>query len=100
MILLAYVHYRWSMHLCDRLTSKSRKHPDERLPKKCKIAFRAGVILAVFYITHLAVVSWSKPIDAIVIWGCCYLMLTFFVIRSCRALRRSLREYDSILQAA
>ncbi len=100
MIALCYAHYRWSIHLCDRLTSKARKHPDNRLPKKSKIAARVGIALVGFYVAHLAIVSWTKPVEALVIWFCCYLVLTIWVVQNIRALRTSLREYHAILETA
>jgi hypothetical protein len=100
MILLGYAHIRWSMHLGDRLTSKSRKHPDASLPRKAKTAIRAGLALTGFYIAHLAVVSWKQPVEVIVIWGCGYLMLTMFAARNVWSLRRCVREYHEILHSA
>jgi hypothetical protein len=100
MIVLSYAHFRWCMHLGDRLTSKARKRPDDSLPKKAKTAMRTGLALIGFYVAHLAVVSWEKPMDTIILWCCGYLMLTLLAARNIRSLRQCLREYHEILQRA
>lgn len=98
MIGLSYAHFRWSMHLSDRLCSKTRKHPDEGLLKKTERAMDWGMALIVFYVSHSAVISWENVTEALVAWFCGYFMLRLFIARDIQNLRQSRREYEEILR--
>lgn len=68
-IALWFWHFSWTRRLSDRLTSKTRKHPDASLEGRSKRALWFGVGLTVFLLSHLLVIDWERPIVAVIAWA-------------------------------
>lgn len=92
--LLIFVGY--VQHYINRLSSKSRKHPDKTLEKKAKIMKKACLGMIALFLLLLLLIDWNNPTNSMVMWAACYAMPTLFLIQAFRGIQKSEEIYYKV----